>query len=139
MENKNQIISTVSFIVIFILIVWLFVYFNNKNSQPIINDNIGASTATTTENSLDIFAKCTALKGLTMYGAAWCSHCTAQKKLFGDSFKYVNYVECPDNIKLCDDRGILGYPTWIDNAGKKYEGEQSFDTISKITGCVLSK
>lgn len=88
---------------------------------------------------LDAFAKCTASKGLTMYGAVWCSHCAAQKKLFSDSFQYVNYVECPDNIKLCTDKGVSGFPTWIDSAGKKYEGEQSLDTIALITGCELPK
>ena len=38
-------------------------------------------------------------KKLTMYGAYWCSHCQAEKKLFGDSFKYVPYVECTQETK----------------------------------------
>ena len=46
---------------------------------------------------------------------------------------------CPDNIKLCTDLGINGYPTWIDAAGKKYEGEQGLAGIAKITGCELPK
>ena len=29
-----------------------------------------------------------------MYGAYWCPHCQAQKKVFGESFQYVPYVEC---------------------------------------------
>jgi hypothetical protein len=87
----------------------------------------------------DEFAKCTAAKGLTMYGAAWCSHCTAEKNRFGDSFKYVNYVECPDNIQLCTNKGVNGYPTWIDGEGKKHEGEQGLEGIAKITGCELPK
>lgn len=85
----------------------------------------------------DDFAKCVANYGLTMYGAVWCPHCINEKKAFGDSFKYIKYVECPDNIKLCTDLGINGYPTWIDSAGKKYEGEQGLTGIAKITGCVL--
>ena len=72
-----------------------------------------------------------------MYGAVWCSHCQKEKAGFGDSFKYINYVECPDNIKLCTDKGVNGYPTWIDSAGKKYEGEQGVGGIAKITGCTL--
>jgi hypothetical protein len=61
----------------------------------------------------DAFAKCLTDKGFVMYGAAWCSHCAAQKALFGDSFKYIKYVECPDNINFCLDKGVQGYPTWI--------------------------
>lgn len=64
----------------------------------------------------DAFAKCLTDKGFAMYGAVWCSHCTAQKALFGDSFKYIKYVECPDNINLCLDKGVQGYPTWIREA-----------------------
>lgn len=59
------------------------------------------------------FAQCLTDKGFVMYGAAWCSHCQAQKALFGDSFKNIKYVECPDNINFCLDKGIKGYPTWI--------------------------
>ena len=61
----------------------------------------------------DAFAKCLTAKGFVMYGAVWCSHCTAQKALFGDSFKNIKYVECPDNINLCLTKGVQGYPTWI--------------------------
>ena len=86
---------------------------------------------------VDQFAQCLASKNITMYGAAWCPHCQKEKALFGASFKYVPYVECPDNTKLCEDKGISGYPTWIDGAGKKYEGEQSLETLSNITQCQL--
>ena len=51
---------------------------------------------------LDDFAKCLTQKSVVMYGAYWCPHCQAQKKLFGSSFKYVNYVECTKDIKKCE-------------------------------------
>lgn len=66
----------------------------------------------------DSFAKCLTEKGVKMYGAYWCGHCANQKKAFGESFKYVNYIECADennrNIQLevCVKAGIEGYPTW---------------------------
>ncbi len=85
----------------------------------------------------DVFAKCLAEKKLTMYGAYWCSHCQAEKKLFGDSFKYVPYVECTQETKKCLDAGISGYPIWIDADGKKYEGGQGLLGLSKISGCQL--
>ena len=87
-------------------------------------------------NNLDDFAKCLTSKGATMYGAVWCGHCKEQKTVFGDSFKYVNYVECPDVPTVCEQRGITGYPTWIIN-GEHKEGTQSLQTLSELTGCPL--
>lgn len=71
-----------------------------------------------------------------MYGAKWCAHCQNQKKEFGKSFRFINYVECPDNIELCLSRGVASYPTWILN-DKKYEGEMSLEGLSEISGCAL--
>ncbi len=85
----------------------------------------------------DTFAQCLASKNLTMYGASWCSHCKAQKERFGDSFKYVPYVECTEKSDECIAKGVESYPTWIDEKGQKYVGEQELDNLAKISGCVL--
>jgi len=63
--------------------------------------------------SLDDFAKCLADKKVTMYGAYWCTHCQADKAAFGNSFKYVPYVECTEKVQECLAAGVEGYPTWI--------------------------
>jgi hypothetical protein len=149
MQDKKQIGLTVIYVIIIVVIISAFAYFNKAETPVVINSiNViststvnSTTTATGTEivkdTPMDIFAKCVAKTGLTMYGAEWCSHCLADKKVFGDSFKFVPYVECPDNIQLCIDKGINGYPTWIDGAGKKYEGEQGLSGVAKISGCVL--
>lgn len=85
----------------------------------------------------DTFAQCIASKNLTMYGAVWCSHCKAEKARFGDSFKYVPYVECPEKAKECVAKGIDSYPTWIDKEGQKYVGEQGLEKLAEISGCEL--
>lgn len=90
-----------------------------------------------TDTHLDEFAKCLAAKGITMYGADWCAHCTAEKARFGASWKYVPYVECPDNPKLCLDKGVEGYPTWILKDGTKLEGEQGLAKLSQASACPL--
>ncbi|MBI2674134.1 MAG: hypothetical protein HYX22_00115 [Candidatus Yanofskybacteria bacterium] len=72
-----------------------------------------------------------------MYGADWCSHCKNEKKAFGDSFRLVNYVECPDNPNLCLEKEIKGYPTWVFPSGKKLEGEQGLENLSRESGCTL--
>ena len=92
-----------------------------------------------TTTNLDNFAQCLADKKITMYGASWCPHCLNEKNRFGDSFRLVPYVECPDNIKMCLDLGINGYPTWILPDGKKLEGEQGIEKLSQESGCPLPK
>lgn len=87
--------------------------------------------------ALDSFARCLRDNGVTMYGANSCSHCAAQKKLFGDSFRYVPYVECPDNPQVCLSKGVDGYPTWIFKDGQRVAGETELQKISEITGCQL--
>ncbi len=91
--------------------------------------------------SLDKFAQCLADNGAKMYGAYWCPHCANQKADFGDSFKFVDYVECDPRgenprVQMCYDAGIQGYPTWEIN-GLQYPGEQSLQELSKLTGCEL--
>ena len=77
------------------------------------------------------FAECLTEKGLVMYGSYTCPHCLAEKKLFGPSFKYVQYVEChpagpnPD-LPRCAKNGVDAYPTWTI--------ERNGTTISKETG-----
>ena len=98
-----------------------------------------------TQSSAEVvaFAQCLASKKVTMYGAYWCSHCQNQKALFGDAFKYVPYVECTENEKLCSAKGVEGFPTWIvtDAAGKdtKLVGEQSFEDLSRASGCPVPR
>ena len=85
------------------------------------------------------FAQCLASKNMTMYGASWCSHCQNEKSHFGDAFKHVPYVECPENQQICLEKGIEGYPTWIDDQGNKFAGEQGLEGLAEITGCELGE
>ena len=85
----------------------------------------------------DEFAKCLADRCVTMYGADWCSHCQNEKLVFGDSFQFVPYIECPKNIQQCLAKGIDGYPTWIFSDGRKLIGAQGLEKLSKESGCPL--
>jgi glutaredoxin len=122
MNNKKIIFSVIGLIVLGVIVAVLI----NLRKQPVV-----------VSIKYDAFAQCLATKNLTMYGATWCSHCKAQKALFGDSFKYASYVECTENTDLCLQKGIEGYPTWIDASGTKYVGEQSLEKLSSISGCKL--
>lgn len=87
--------------------------------------------------AMDSFAQCLASKNIAMYGAKWCSHCQKQKADFGESFKYVPYVECSENVQKCLDAGIQGYPTWILTDGKKLQGYQELEKLAEASGCEL--
>jgi parvulin-like peptidyl-prolyl isomerase len=103
--------------------------------------NTNETTLTTLPKSLDKFAQCLTDKGAKFYGASWCPHCENQKAMFGESLAYVTYVECAEKdnpqvqTKECTDAGITGYPTWTIGS-KSYPGEQTIDTLARLTGCV---
>ncbi len=87
--------------------------------------------------NLDELAQCLASRGAIMYGADWCPLCQNEKKTFGDSFRYINYVECPDEPNKCLAAGINGFPTWVFPDGRKLEGEQGPGKLSRESGCIL--
>eukprot|EP00535_Pseudo-nitzschia_heimii_P001338 CAMPEP_0197181106 /NCGR_PEP_ID=MMETSP1423-20130617/5483_1 /TAXON_ID=476441 /ORGANISM="Pseudo-nitzschia heimii, Strain UNC1101" /LENGTH=217 /DNA_ID=CAMNT_0042631291 /DNA_START=91 /DNA_END=744 /DNA_ORIENTATION=- len=77
-------------------------------------------------------------KGVTMYGAYWCPHCSRQKELFGvEAWAIMNYVECSprgygfQGQKVCN--GVDGYPTFKDKNGRvvNLSGERSLDFLAQ--------
>ncbi len=107
----------------------IFVRNNAGNSSP---ENMTA---------LDTFGQCLSDAGAKFYGAYWCPHCQAQKKLLGNS-KKIPYVECstPDQkgqTPICIEKKIESYPTWIFGDGTIADGEQTLQELSDKTNCAL--
>ncbi len=129
-EKKKK--SRWIFYLILILIIASTVYvFLSANSAPGQFDNL---------------AKCLVESGAKTYGAWWCSHCNNQKEAFGKSWKIFaeggGYVECstPDGkqqLQVCTDAGIKGYPTWRFGDGSELGGELSFAILAEKSGCKL--
>ena len=95
-----------------------------------------------TPGQYDDFAKCVSESGAKFYGAYWCPHCNDQKKDFGNSFEFIDYIECSlpnraGQTQICIDKEIKGYPTWEFGNGERVSGRLSFDIISQKTGCSL--
>ena len=91
----------------------------------------------------DEFAQCLTENGVKMYGAYWCPHCNEQKKMFGNSWDYVEYIECSlpnaaGQNDVCNVAGISGYPTWELGNGTRLQGTQTFETLSQLTNCPIS-
>ena len=92
---------------------------------------------------LDSFAECLTDKGVVMYGAWWCPHCTAQKQRFGNAFSKVNYFECsPNGTKAmsqeCRDLGVKGFPEWRFADGSVASGERELSELAAQTGCAIA-
>jgi len=94
-------------------------------------------------SKLDGFAQCLTDKGAVFYGAFWCPHCQATKKMFGTAARLLPHVECstPDGkeqLQLCKDKGVQGYPTWtFANSTTTLTGERTLQELSDASGCPL--
>ncbi len=102
----------------------------------------GTIYSKTKPGKLDTFAQCLADKQVVFYGAFWCPHCQATKKMFGNSAKLLPYVECstPDGqgqTDICKEKGIQQYPTWIFPDGNALTGERTLQELSGASGCAL--
>jgi len=66
----------------------------------------------------DDLAKSLTATGAKMYGSSHCGACNYQKELFGNSWQYINYIECTSSdgsgrqSTVCKDENIKAYPTW---------------------------
>ena len=99
---------------------------------------------TRSQHKYDGFARCLSQRGVKMYGAWWCPHCTEQKEKFGASFEYAPYIECgvkgdtSQKTQVCQDAGITHYPTWqFPPTGERVERVFPLEELSDRTGCAL--
>ena len=126
MSNKK-----IFFLIIGLLILGTIaaIFFQSNNTPP-------------GPGKYDTFATCLKDKGAVFYGTFWCSHCQAQKKLFGSSQKLLPYIECstPDassQTQACVDKKITGYPTWEFADGSRLTGEIPLQQLAEKTACTL--
>lgn len=92
----------------------------------------------------DAFAACLTDKGVKMYGAYWCPHCQEQKKMFGDSWSKIDYIECSlpnraGETAICNQAGITSYPTWQFADGTRKSGTLSLEDLGFFSGCELEE
>ena len=95
----------------------------------------GTASVVEPETPMDGFAQCLTDAGARFYGTEWCSHCQAQKEMFGESMEFINFIDCDQNKAECQAIGITGYPTWHFNDKTKLPGRQRFQTLANKTGC----
>lgn len=129
-EKKKKSGYLIWVVIISILIIGLIFVFSGNGAKYELGE-------------IEKFAKCLTEKGTVMYGAFWCPHCAKTKKKFGNSFQYINYVECDprgenEQSELCIEKNIERYDTWEFSDGSRDDnGEPSFEFLSSKTGCTL--
>jgi len=90
-------------------------------------------------------ASCITSKHIKMYGSDGCGHCQHQKKIFGESFAQIEYVDCyntKEGKKACEDNEIHNFPTWVkfDESGNEVErakGVQTLEKMEAFSGCKM--
>lgn len=123
--------TTYLYILLTLVVIIVFVLIRN-------NSNGSKSEVIT---PYDTFAQCLTDAGAKFYGAYWCPHCQAQKKLFENSTK-LPYIECStpngqSQTQVCIDAKITGYPTWDFADGSRADGQQTFEQLAEKTNCPL--
>lgn len=126
MSNKKIFFFIVSLLILGTIIAVLF----GRNATPV------------GPGKYDDFATCLKDEGAVFYGTFWCVHCQATKELFGSSKKLLPYVECStldgkNQMQICTDKKIEGYPTWEFADGSRLTGELSLQQLAEKTSCVL--
>lgn len=133
-------------ITIVVLLALLLTFFLGKKQEQKESDlsarsSEGVVAGVKTEKSGDYverLARFMAENGMVLYGSYQSTDTKKQKDLFGDSAKYLDYVECdasgPNaNPDECISQKIDIYPTWL-YQGKQYVGIKSLGEIAEITG-----
>ena len=127
-EKNKKLVKKILTYSIIIIVIAILIYIPVNNSKK--------------PGKYDDFAKCLTEKDIKMYGAYWCPACAKQKQIFGKSFNLVQYVECgipgdkTKQTEICNKENIGSYPTWEIN-GAMYLQVQTFEALSKISGCEL--
>ena len=79
-------------------------------------------------------------KGTLMYGTFWCPKCAEQKKMFGSSFQFINYIECDargenEQSQLCIEKNVEKYPDWQFPDNSRTVGILPFEELASKSGC----
>ena len=141
--DKNKTVTIVAVLVI------LVVGFLMMNSGAPTNDS-AATEKVAGPWKYDTFAQCLTEKGMQMYGSITCSTCAKQRKLFGDSMRFIAEIECNPRYPhpqtdRCVAKKIENTPTWImehpdQSEIKRMEaGLQTFKELAEFSGCPFTE
>lgn len=107
-------------------------------SNTVSNPSIKGETVSNIDKAA--LAKHLTQMGAKVYGATGCHACTYQKDLFGDSWQYVEYIECSSpsggQSEACSVAKIEAYPTWEFPNGDKQIGVMTLEELAQKSAFV---
>ncbi|MBS3113391.1 vitamin K epoxide reductase family protein [Candidatus Woesearchaeota archaeon] len=122
--------SAKSWIVLIIILNLIpLIYFNLPEKEQINYDNL---------------TKCVTVNGVSMYSSFTCAVCKKQREYLGNSFQYINEIECHPRgenpqTALCLEKSITGTPTWILEKNnvetKRFVGFMTAKSLAEFAGC----
>ena len=92
----------------------------------------------------DDLAKCMTENGVKMYSSFRCGVCAKTRAMFGESFKYIEEIECHPEGKnseteLCIQKEVKGTPTWVREINgietNRYTGFLDIKELREFSGC----
>jgi len=111
---KRKVINAITFLIIFGVVILATLLIKNKGGE-----------------TSDEIAKCIGENSM-LYTQLGCHACQAQEDLFGESYQYLNKIDCFYEREKCAE--ITATPTWLIN-GEKYVGVQSIEKLKELTKC----
>jgi hypothetical protein len=90
------------------------------------------------------FAQCITASDTLMYGSFTCLSCKKQREGFGETFQYIEEIECHPKgenpqVQLCLDKKVSKTPTWLREVNGvevgRLEGFQSYEALAQLSGC----
>jgi uncharacterized membrane protein len=88
------------------------------------------------------FCDCVTFAGWRFYGREGCMWCEKQKMIFGESIKYIIFIDCLKVPDTCKQLNIEGFPTWIRFSDdgeelQRYKGYSTLKNLAEISHCSI--
>ena len=69
-----------------------------------------------------------------VYISGQCENCVMQEEVFGESYIYMNVIDCKLNQEDCIEKDIMEVPTWLFGE-ERISGVLTEEQLKQYTGC----
>ena len=121
METANKVFITFLALVLVVVLLYFFTNWFSKTTGYAVG-----------ENEKIKIAQCLSGKGAKMLGTLSCGDCIQEKDLFGEAFKFLNFIDCGQPNSGC--ANIENNLAWQIN-GTIYYGFRNLTELQNLSGC----
>ena len=126
MGKKRKILITLGILLLILIVFYVISYIITKYTGYSITGGVIYSKETKVK-----VGKCLADKKTILYCNSISLNCLRQKRILGEIFKYVSYVDCSENFEVKECEKL---PAWKIN-DKFYYGVYDLKRLAEFTGC----